>query len=208
LRTNASVSNEHTCDRTRAIATLCRQPNATATHYPTRPELRGQGPPRHCINDLLCPESWAHRCKGRVQRKAQDRRAVGRARRAGDDNWHRHLRRRRPQSAMTPVTTVAWAGRPAGSGTSVTESCQVRWDPGGCIPSPALSAPSSRPAPWPRPSPGSSPPSSHSPHAACPLAAVRCGCSRARDLALAGTGCCRKRKTGECPAPSDRRQGG
>ena len=34
MRTNASVSNEHTGDRTRAIATLCRQLNATATRYP------------------------------------------------------------------------------------------------------------------------------------------------------------------------------
>ena len=31
MRTNASVSNEHTGDRTRAIAALCRQLNATAT---------------------------------------------------------------------------------------------------------------------------------------------------------------------------------
>ena len=44
----------------------------------------------------------AHRRAGRVQRKGQGR-AVGWARCGRGDNWHRHLRRRRPRSAVTPV---------------------------------------------------------------------------------------------------------
>jgi hypothetical protein len=45
----------------------------------------------------------AHRGAGRVRRKAQDRRAVGRARRIGGDSRYRHLCRRRPQNALKPV---------------------------------------------------------------------------------------------------------
>jgi hypothetical protein len=42
----------------------------------------------------------AHRRAGRVRRKAQVRRAAGCARRAGNHGWCRHLRGRRPQSAV------------------------------------------------------------------------------------------------------------
>ena len=49
--------------RTRALAALCAQLNTTATCYPrhqARPALRSRHPARHrhCINDLLCQESW------------------------------------------------------------------------------------------------------------------------------------------------------
>ena len=46
--------------RTRAIAALCDQLNATATplpRHPAHPALRDQRPPGHYINDLLCQES-------------------------------------------------------------------------------------------------------------------------------------------------------
>jgi hypothetical protein len=47
--------------------------------------------------------NWLRRA-GRVQRKGQDR-AAGRARRIGRANRYRHLRRWRPHSAVTPVTS-------------------------------------------------------------------------------------------------------
>ena len=59
--------------RTRAIAALCAQLNTTATCYPgTKLVLRYEvkEPPWHCINDLLCQESWG--CAEAGYRAKQD----------------------------------------------------------------------------------------------------------------------------------------
>jgi hypothetical protein len=66
--------------------------------------------------------NWLMGVKDEFSDEPKTARAVGRARRVGNDSWHWHLRRRRPQSAMTQVITVAWVGRPAAPGTSVTAS--------------------------------------------------------------------------------------
>jgi hypothetical protein len=47
----------------------------------------------------------AHRGEGRIRRKSQVRRPAGSTGRGGDDRWCRHLRRRRPRSAVTPVAS-------------------------------------------------------------------------------------------------------